>query len=132
MLHAAPKFNIIWGFPSQNRGPQYNTLNSRILIIRAPKEGAPHFRKLPYPKFNITHRPLSSSFLGDYLIGFYISTIEKELLRGAYGCIFIASGRLGGEEHARHRSQESTQQGPNPPWSFLETQGCPAGLVGGG
>ena len=31
---------------SENRG--YSTLNSRILIIRTPKYGAPNFRKLPY------------------------------------------------------------------------------------
>ena len=32
---------------SENRGPQYSTLNSRILIIRTPK-GTPNIRKLPY------------------------------------------------------------------------------------
>ena len=33
---------------SENRGPRYRTLNSRILIIRTPKYGTPNFRKLPY------------------------------------------------------------------------------------
>ena len=33
-----------WGFP-KIRGPQYSTLNSRILIIRTPKEGTPIFGK---------------------------------------------------------------------------------------
>ena len=33
---------------SENRGPQHSTLNSRILIIRTPKQGAPNFRKLPH------------------------------------------------------------------------------------
>ena len=32
---------------SGNRGPQYSTLNSRILIMRTPKYGTPDFRKLP-------------------------------------------------------------------------------------
>ena len=32
---------------SETRGPQYSTLNSRILIIRTPKLGTPNFRKLP-------------------------------------------------------------------------------------
>ena len=33
---------------SENRGPQYSTLNSRILIIRTPKQGTPNFRKLTF------------------------------------------------------------------------------------
>ena len=33
---------------SENRGPQYNILNSRILITRSPKYGTPNFRKLPF------------------------------------------------------------------------------------
>ena len=33
---------------SENRGPSYSTLKSRILIIRTPKYGTPNFRKLPY------------------------------------------------------------------------------------
>ena len=33
---------------SEKRGPEYSTLNSRILIIRTPKQGTPNFRKLPY------------------------------------------------------------------------------------
>ena len=33
---------------SENRGPLKSTLNSRILIIRTPKQGTPNFRKLPY------------------------------------------------------------------------------------
>ena len=32
---------------SKNRGPQYSTLISRILIVRTPKYSAPNFRKLP-------------------------------------------------------------------------------------
>ena len=32
---------------SQNRGPQYSTLNSRILVIRTPKIRYPNFRKVP-------------------------------------------------------------------------------------
>ena len=31
---------------SENRGPEYSTVNSRILIIRTPKYGTPNFRKL--------------------------------------------------------------------------------------
>ena len=31
---------------SENRGPLYSTLNSRILMIRTPKYGTPYFRKL--------------------------------------------------------------------------------------
>ena len=30
---------------SENRGPEYSTLNSRILIIRTPKYRTPNFRK---------------------------------------------------------------------------------------
>ena len=33
---------------SENRGPWYGTLSSRIPIIRTPKYGTPYFRKLPY------------------------------------------------------------------------------------
>ena len=33
---------------SENRGPWYSTLNSRILILRTPKLGTPNFRNLPY------------------------------------------------------------------------------------
>ena len=33
---------------SENRGPYYSTLNSRILIIRTPRQGTPNFRKLPH------------------------------------------------------------------------------------
>ena len=33
---------------SENRGSQYSTLNSRILVIRTPRKGTPNFRKLPY------------------------------------------------------------------------------------
>ena len=33
---------------SENGGPCYSTLNSKILIIRTPKRGTPNFRKLPY------------------------------------------------------------------------------------
>ena len=33
---------------SENRGPQYSTLNNRILIIRTPNKVPPNFRKLPY------------------------------------------------------------------------------------
>ena len=33
---------------SENRGPQSRTPNSRILIIRTPKYGTPHFRKPPF------------------------------------------------------------------------------------
>ena len=29
---------------SENRGPEYRTLNSRILIVRTPKYGTPNFR----------------------------------------------------------------------------------------
>ena len=32
---------------SENRGPEYSTLNSRTPIIRIPKQGTPNFRKLP-------------------------------------------------------------------------------------
>ena len=41
---------FIWGF-SENRGPQYSTLNSSILIIiyyKDPKIRYPNFRKVPY------------------------------------------------------------------------------------
>ena len=33
---------------SENRGPKYSTLNSRILFVRTPKSSTPNFRKLPY------------------------------------------------------------------------------------
>ena len=33
---------------SEYRGSKYSTLNSKVLIIRTPKEGTPNFRKLPY------------------------------------------------------------------------------------
>ena len=34
---------------SEKRGPEYSTLNSRVLIIRTPKNEVPLiFRKLPY------------------------------------------------------------------------------------
>ena len=36
--------STIWEFP---RGPEHSTLNSRILIVRTPKQGTPNFRKLP-------------------------------------------------------------------------------------
>ena len=32
---------------SENRGPQYRTLNSRILIIRTPKQSTPQFSETP-------------------------------------------------------------------------------------
>ena len=32
---------------SENRGPQYSTLNSRILIIGTPKQGTPLFPETP-------------------------------------------------------------------------------------
>ena len=32
---------------SANRGPEYSTPNSRILILRTPKQGTLNFRKLP-------------------------------------------------------------------------------------
>ena len=32
---------------SENRGPYYGTLTSRILMIKTPKYGTPNFRKLP-------------------------------------------------------------------------------------
>ena len=38
---------------SETRGPEYSTLNSRILIIRTPKEGTPNFRKLPFRVYGI-------------------------------------------------------------------------------
>ena len=32
---------------SENKGPQYSTLNSRILIIRTPPMGYPQFSETP-------------------------------------------------------------------------------------
>ena len=32
---------------SENRGPQYSTLSSRILVIRTPKQDNPYFQKPP-------------------------------------------------------------------------------------
>ena len=42
---------------SENRGPLYNTLNSRILILGTPKKGTPNFWKLPprNVKYHISH-----------------------------------------------------------------------------
>ena len=37
-----------WEFPKIGDPNIYSTLNSRILIIRTPKYGTPHFRKLPH------------------------------------------------------------------------------------
>ena len=37
-------FNMV---VSENRGPEYSTLNSRILT-KSPEQGTPNFRKLPY------------------------------------------------------------------------------------
>ena len=34
----------------ENRGPQYSTLNSRILIATTPKYGSPNFRKFRNPR----------------------------------------------------------------------------------
>ena len=36
---------------SENRGPQYSTLNSGIRVIRTPKQGSPDFPKLPNEKW---------------------------------------------------------------------------------
>ena len=47
--HVDTVLNLYMGL-SNNRGPEYSNLNSRILIIRAPKYGTPNFRKLPYPR----------------------------------------------------------------------------------
>ena len=33
---------------SESRGPEYSTLNSRILIVRTPKYGTPYFLNLPH------------------------------------------------------------------------------------
>ena len=33
---------------SEKRGPEYSSLNSRILIVRTPKYGTPNFRNIPY------------------------------------------------------------------------------------
>ena len=38
---------ILYVGVSENREPQYSTLNCRILIIRTTKQGTPNFRKLP-------------------------------------------------------------------------------------
>ena len=43
----SPFFPLLNLGVSENRGPKYSTLNSRILIIRTPKQGTPNFRKLP-------------------------------------------------------------------------------------
>ena len=50
---------------SENRGPKYSTLNSRILVIRTPKSSTPNFRKLSYP----TQKFLFGSFFGTLRLG---------------------------------------------------------------
>ena len=50
---------------SENRGPEYSTLNSRTPIIRIPKQGTPNFRKLPYGSKHSDNRILG---LKDYTL----------------------------------------------------------------
>ena len=38
---------------SENRGPQYSTLNGRIPYYKVPKIRYPYFRKLPYMPINL-------------------------------------------------------------------------------
>ena len=49
ILAAIRKYGLEMG-ASENRGPEYSTPNSRILIIRTPKQGTPNLRKLPNVK----------------------------------------------------------------------------------
>ena len=41
---------------SENRGPQYSTLNSRILIIRTPKTGTPNFANSHVVHGHVVHQ----------------------------------------------------------------------------
>ena len=55
---------------SENRGPEYSTLNSRILIIRTPKEGTPNFRNSHFRVYGILEEAgdlVSRLYVGLYL-----------------------------------------------------------------
>ena len=72
---------------SENRGPEYNSQNSRILMIRTLKHGTPSFRKLPfrplhYPAFapesevfGVTRKSLRGymQHIGDLYLSLFLS-----------------------------------------------------------
>ena len=76
---------------SENTGPSYSTLNSRILIIRTPKkQGTPNFRKVPYETSGDYSKPIG-----------WVLSVWAGLLRCFYediytGCFTILGAHVWG------------------------------------
>ena len=80
---------------SENRGPQYSALNSRILIIRGPKIRSPYFRKLPYILLvpaNLNRKP--KRVLSTYIIVEKPSPNPKCRVQGLGQLSVVSGGRL--------------------------------------